>query len=507
MKTDRILIVDDEPDIALILKLQLEDAGYSTVRARDGIEALQCLARDTFELVLLDIKMPRMDGLQVLKAIMEKDENGAVIMMTAHGSEDIAVDAMKKGAIDYIAKPFSTEEIVKKVEHAIRFCRTRQENLILQQTLEEERKKTEAILQGMADLLIAVDVQGTVMTVNRKAVEVLGADRTTLVGAPVEAALKADIPPDQLPCRVVLQTAAPCLDVAYILKPDDLGMPVLASATPLFNSSGQLAGSVEIIRDMTRLKELEQEKEDFVSMLSHDLKTPITSIVGALDLVREGRLGKINEEQKDYLEMAVESCGEMVGLIDTLLDVYRFEAGKMVLSFREEEPQSLIQRTLVKFRSVAKRTGINLYATIPEGLPLVQVDRQKFARLLNNLLSNAVKFTSEGGEIELKVERTEDRAVMGKRIPGQLYPALSAPEGKEFLQIIVRDSGVGIPEEDLMTIFNRYAQARNRRRGKTHGTGLGLAFCRKVMDAHKGYIWAESVMGKGSTFYLLFPLG
>jgi PAS domain S-box-containing protein len=507
MKTDRILIVDDEPDIALILKLQLEDAGYRTVRARDGVEALQCLARESFELVLLDIKMPRMDGLQVLKAIMEKDEYGAVIMMTAHGSEDIAVDAMKKGAIDYIAKPFSTEEIVKKVEHAIRFCRTRQENMILQQTLEEERKKTEAILQGMADLLIAVDGQGTVMTVNRKAEEVLGADRSMLVGASFEAALKADIPPDQLPCRVVLQTAAPCLDVAYTLRPDDLGMPVLASATPLFNSSGQLVGAVEIIRDMTRLKELEQEKEDFVSMLSHDLKTPITSIVGALDLVREGRLGKVNEEQKDYLEMAVESCGEMVGLIDTLLDVYRFEAGKMVLSFREEEPQLLIQRTLVKFRSVAKRTGINLYATIPEGPPLIQVDRQKFARLLNNLLSNAVKFTSEGGEIELKVERKEDGAATGKRIPGQLYPAVSAPEGKEYLQISVRDSGVGIPEEDLMTIFNRYAQARNRRLGKTHGTGLGLAFCRKVMDAHKGYIWAESVLGKGSTFYLLFPLG
>jgi two-component system phosphate regulon sensor histidine kinase PhoR len=507
MTRDRILIVDDEPDIALILKLQLEDAGYHTVRARDGVEALECLAREPFELVLLDIKMPRMDGLQVLKSIMEKDEYGAVIMMTAHGSEDIAVDAMKRGAIDYIAKPFSTEEIVKKVEHAIRFSRTRQENMILQQTLEEERKKMEAILQGMADLLIAVDARGVITTVNRKAEAVLGADRTRLVGARVEDALKADIPADLLPSRVAVQTAAPCLDVAYVIRHEDAGIPVLSSATPLFAGSGQLAGAVEIIRDMTRLRELEQEKEDFVGMLSHDLKTPITSIVGALDLVREGRLGKVNEEQKDYLEMAVESCGEMVGLIDTLLDVYRFEAGKMVLSFREEEPQALIQRTLIKFRSVAKRTGLNLFATIPEGLPLIQVDRQKFARLLNNLLSNAVKFTSEGGEIELKAEPAGDMAAIRKRIPEQLYPAALAPGGKKYLLISVRDSGVGIPAEDLTIIFNRYAQARNRRRGKVHGTGLGLTFCRKVMDAHKGYIWAESVKGEGSTFYLLFPLG
>ena len=506
MNKDKILIVDDEPDIALILKLQLEDAGFVTVRARDGIDALECLAREQFDLILLDIKMPRMDGLQVLNRIMENNGNDAVIMMTAHGSEDIAVDAMKTGAIDYIAKPFSTEEIVKKVEHAIRFNRTRLENILLQQKLEEERKKTAAILQGMADLLVAVDARGNIMTVNRKAEEVLGIGRDLLVGKPVEEALKADIPPEQLPCRVVLQTSAPCLDVSYTLITNETGIPVLSSATPLFSGAGQLSGSVEIIRDISKLKELEQEKEDFVGMLSHDLKTPITSIVGALDLVREGRLGKVNEEQRDYLEMAVESCGEMVGLIDTLLDVYRFEAGKMVLSFREEEPEALIHRTLTKFRSVAKRTGISLHAIVREGLPLIPVDRNKFSRLLNNLLSNAIKFTSEGGEIELNAEEVKDPETLRGRIPEKLYPGVSLPEGTTYLLISVRDSGVGIAAEDLVTIFNRYEQAKNRRLGKTHGTGLGLAFCRKVMDAHGGVIWAESVKGKGSTFFLLFPL-
>jgi signal transduction histidine kinase len=122
-------------------------------------------------------------------------------------------------------------------------------------------------------------------------------------------------------------------------------------------------------------------------------------------------------------------------------------------------------------------------------------------------LSNAVKFTSEGGEIELKAELAEEATGVLKRIPEQLYPGAKGADGKEYLLISVRDSGVGIPAEDLTTIFNRYTQARNRRLGKAHGTGLGLAFCRKVMDAHKGYIWAESTKGKGSTFYLLFPLG
>jgi len=502
MSQDKILIVDDEADIALILKLQLEDSGFKTARARDGLDALDKLARETFDLILLDVKMPRMDGMQVLARIQAEARNEAVVMMTAHGNEDIAVAALKMGALDYIAKPFSTEDIVKKVEHAIRFNRTRRENLTLQQKLEEERQMGEAILQGMADLLIAVDDRGAVMTVNRKAEEVLEISRGTIAGVPVVEALKADIPPEQLPCLVALRTSAPCLDVAYAIRRNDRTIQVLSSATPLF-TGGRLVGAVEIIRDMTRLKALEQDKEDFVSMLSHDLKTPITSIVGSLDLVREGRLGPVNEEQKSFLESAVESCDEMVDMIDTLLDVHKFEAGKMIMAFQPEDPQLLIQRTMTKFRSVARRAGIHLFSTIGGPLPAIMVDRSKFVRLLNNLLGNAVKFTPEGGEIEFKAEPVE---LIAGRIPEQLYPGLQLPERGKFLQISIRDTGIGIPAVALGTIFDRYMQAKSRRLSKTQGTGLGLAFCRKVMDAHQGYIWAESVEGKGSTFFLLFPL-
>jgi hypothetical protein len=503
MNQHKILIVDDEADIALILKLQLEDAGYKTVRARDGIEALERLDREKFDLILLDIKMPRMDGMQVLERLHAEVCQEAVVMMTAHGNEDIAVEALKKGALDYIAKPFSTEDLEKKVAHAIRFNHTRQETLKLQEKLEEERKMTAAILNGMADLLIAVDELGTVMTINRKAEEVLGINRHAIVGMPVNKALAADIPSEQLPCLLALRTATPCLDLAYTIRLQQRSIPVLSSATPLFNSAGRLVGAVEIIRDMSRLKALEQDKEDFVSMLSHDLKTPITSILGSLDLVREGRLGPINEEQQSFLETAAESCDEMAEMIDTLLDVYKFEAGKMVLTFRPEDPEQLMQRVMIKFQPAARRAGIHLTAS-SAGTPLaIQVDRAKFSRLIGNLLANAVKFTPEGGVIELNIEQVE---TVRERIPAELYLGQALPETGTFLQISVRDSGVGIPEGALVMIFNRFEQAKSRSQGKTHGTGLGLAFCRKVMDAHKGYLWAESVEGNGSTFYLLFPL-
>jgi signal transduction histidine kinase len=284
-----------------------------------------------------------------------------------------------------------------------------------------------------------------------------------------------------------------------------LDIPVLSSAAPLRNSAGELVGSVEIIRDISKLKELEQEKEDFVSMLSHDLKSPITAVVGSIDLVREAKLGAVNEEQCEYLEAAVESCEEMVEMIDTLLGIHKFEAGKMRLYFREEDAAALLTRGVGKYLTLAQRGGIKLHTTFQPEVPGISADRSSFSRILGNLLSNAVKFTPEGGEIEVSLDLVEDVAQVTGSIPEQSYSRRELPQSGRFVRIQVRDTGVGIPQEALGTIFDRFEQAKNRRLGKTRGTGLGLAFCRKAMDAHSGFIWAESQPEQGSLFTLLLP--
>ncbi|RNC67676.1 MAG: response regulator [Desulfuromonadales bacterium] len=506
MKNDRILIVDDEADIALILKLQLEDAGYRTVRGRDGVEALELLGRERFDLILLDIRMPRMDGIEVLERIRHEWPDLVVVMMTAHGSEDIAVEAMKKGAVDYISKPFSSDDMKKRVERAIQFNRTRLENERLLQEVEEERHKMEAILRAMADILIAVDRQGLVMTLNQTAAALLGVEPHAVHARPVEEILAADIPAGRLPCRVVLETGEPCLDVAYTLRLGGRSVPVLSSATPLRNAAGEMVGSVEIIRDISAIRALEQEREDFVSMLSHDLKTPITSVVGPLDLVREGRLGPVNGEQKAYLESAMESCTEMVEMIDTLLDVHKFEAGRMVTSLREEDLAQLLTRTVARFEPATRNAGIALSVALPPKPVTLSVDRTKFSRIIGNLLSNALKFTPEGGEIQIGGAVVTLPADVTDRIPPAAYPPESIPREGRFLLLTVRDSGIGIPADSLVTIFDRFVQARNRKQGKASGSGLGLAFCRKAMDAHQGFIWAESEPERGSVFQLLFPI-
>ena len=503
--SDRILIVDDEADIALILKLHLEDAGYVTMRARDGIEAQELLSAAAYDLMLLDIRMPRMDGMELLKQATGLYPRLPIIMMTAHGSEPIAVEAMKLGAADYVGKPFNSEELLKSVQQALKVARIQQENLRLQQEIEDERKKSEAILQGMADLLVAVDREGRVITLNRRGVELLGVSREEARGMPLQELFRTDIPVEQLPSMVVLASGKPCLDVPYLLHLMQGDIPMLSSGAVLYGSDGEIAGSVAIARDVSAQKALEQEKEDFVSMLSHDLKSPITAVVGSIDLVREGRLGPVNAEQKEFLESAIESCDEMVEMIDNLLDVHKLEAGKLTLTFRAEETQALITKGVARFRSLARKAQLSLTTSFSPELPSVMVDRAKFLRLLGNMISNALKFTNEGGRIEVLAEVVPLERVR-ERIPPLLYPPAAVPAGGNYLMMTVRDSGIGIPEGSRIIIFDRFVQAQYRRRTRIGGSGLGLAFCRKMMDAHHGFIWVESELNKGSSFITLLPL-
>ena len=503
----KILIADDETDISLILKLQLEDAGYRTVRVKDGVEALDALAREKFELLLLDIKMPRMDGLQVLKRAREAWPSMVVVMMTAHGNEEIAVAAMKEGAVDYISKPFSNEDMLKRVERAIAYNRTLQENQRLQEALAAEQKKTEAILQGMAELLVAVDISGKIISINRMTEYVLGERREALLGKNLDELFATDLPPGaELPLRKVLASGSAAIDNSYTITGPLGEIPVLSSASPLYDSSGHLIGAVEIIRDISSLKALEREREDFVSMLSHDLKNPITAIVGSLDLVREGRLGAINKDQREFIESAEESCSEMVEMINSLLDIHKFEAGRMIMKFNPEKPQDILEKIIAQYSTAAEKGEIKLTSAIAAGLPECNLDRSTFIRMMGNILSNALKFTPEKGSITVAADLVTELSGLAKNIPPGLYPPAIMAQPGSYLRITVKDSGVGMPKESLGAIFDRFVQAKNRREGKSRGSGLGLAFCRKVMDAHKGLIWAESEEDKGSVFTVLLPL-
>ena len=378
---DKILIVDDDPQISEVLKLYLETEGYAISWTDCGKTAMEMLSRgNNFSLVLLDISMPDIDGITVLKIFREADFDTAVIMMTGQGSEQLAVECMRNGAEDYIAKPFAMKDLLQRIKRAL----------------------------------------------NHR--------------------------------------------LAIIEK-----------------------------------RQLDYEKENFYLMLSHDLKNPMTAAIGSIDIIREGRLGPVNEEQIDYLQSAIDSCNEVVTMIDNLLDIRRFEAGKMPLTIRPYSPEIAIRKIAEQFRRTARNDGIILTLQLDRLIPDIAVDSRTFVRILGNLLANALKFTPEGGEVVLSCECVENEDILWATIPLYASVPQSFANISSFARISVRDTGSGIPPHELGRIFDRYAQSINGSGKERGGAGLGLTFCKWAVESFDGVIWAASEAVQGSEIVILLP--
>lgn len=377
---EKVLIVDDEPDIALALKLHLEEAGYITSWAADGKAGLDLLHSNCYSLVLLDVRMPVISGVEVLHRLRADNIDTDVIMMTAHGTENLVAECMKAGAADYVSKPFDIDDLLNRMERAIDNRRTLKEKLLL-----------------------------------------------------------------------------------------------------------------------------EQEKEDFVFMLSHDMKNPITAVIGSIDIIREGRLGPVNPEQVEYLQSAIESCEEVVTMIDNLLDMQRFSAGRMQTRISPTNPCTLLADAVRRFSPAAEREHITLTLESSAKTPEIAVDSAVMGRVIANLLGNALKFTPEGGSINLSCRCIENSDRHRIRIPvyAAIPPGLS--DLRSFVRISVSDTGSGISPEELTKIFERYVQAENTSMRSRGGAGLGLAFCKKAVESFNGCIWVESGEGEGSNFIILLP--
>ncbi|OGT97460.1 MAG: hypothetical protein A2079_01200 [Geobacteraceae bacterium GWC2_48_7] len=376
---NKILIVDDEADIALILKLHLEDAGYETSWANEGSLALAMLAEEEYAAMLLDVKMPGMSGIEVLEQIKKNGKNVAVIMMTAHGNESFAVECMKAGALDYFVKPFDMSDILQRIARAISFHNA---------VIHKER--------------------------------------------------------------------------------------------------------------------LEREKDDFVSMLSHDMKNPLAAVIGSIDIMREGRLGPVNSEQVEYLQSAIESCNEVVAMIDNLLDIHRFEAGCMQMLLRAINPPDLIMSATQRFIVLAGHEQIHLSVELEKDLPYIVVDINAFTRIIGNLLGNAIKFTPSGGKITVRCRTYLPDDLAALNIPEYAHPPGLLNKFKKHFCLSVKDNGPGIPPEEHSQIFNRFVQSRKNTKMKV-GTGLGLAFCKMAIESFGGIIWVNSTEGAGSEFIFLLP--
>ncbi|OHB64547.1 MAG: PAS domain-containing sensor histidine kinase [Planctomycetes bacterium RBG_13_62_9] len=354
--------------------------------------------------------------------------------------------------------------------------------LDLQQIL-AEKHKSEAIIRSIDDGIV-----------------VCGADDLQITEINPTAAAAFSIPPQEARGRHILEVIKNERLFACVKRGAESGEPPLEedqcvvdvprngahryyqfSITPV-RSAGELGASIVLLlRDVTRLKELDRLKSEFVMAASHELRTPLTGIGMSVELLGESAASKLNEKEQQLLAAAREEILRLKALVNDLLDVSKIEAGKMPMDFERVSVGAALEKAAAVLASQAQQKGIELSATVQARLPDVRADINKITWVLTNLLSNALRYTGPGGFIRLRAER------VGLQV-----------------HISVADNGEGIPYEYQSRIFDKFIQIKGQK--AVGGSGLGLSICKEIVRAHGGTIWVDSAPGQGSTFTFTLPV-
>ena len=238
----------------------------------------------------------------------------------------------------------------------------------------------------------------------------------------------------------------------------------------------------ELTQAFDEIKAISKRKTDFVSAVSHELRTPLTSIKGYASILASGKLGEVSGQIKERLDKINRHSDELTKLINDLLDISRIEAGKLEMKLEAQDISSILTETADLLMPQIKEKQIQLNLEMPPGLEKVLIDRSQIARVFINLIGNAVKFTPANGRIQIK-----------------------AQDSKEYIQVDVIDSGIGIPAQDLEHIFEEFYRVDNPINQQVKGTGLGLTLVKHIVEVHKGKIWATSQLNHGSSFSFTLP--
>jgi signal transduction histidine kinase len=274
------------------------------------------------------------------------------------------------------------------------------------------------------------------------------------------------------------------MEAAWTLQVGNAPRYYLLEATPVEDKEGNLLGMVVFMGDVTHLKEVDQIKSDFVSAASHEFRTPLTSIAMSAGLLLNRTVGEVNGRQEQLLQVIREDCNRLTHLVSELLDLSRMESGKLELAKEPSRLADIVAASLRPLQGQLAERGIALELD-PElqDLPSIMADASRIAWVFNNLVSNALRYTAKGGKIGIKA-----------RVEGS------------WVRVAVSDTGVGIAKENLTRIFEKFVQVQNKNETPVGGAGLGLALSKEIVEKHGGKIWAESELGKGSTFYFTIPV-
>lgn len=355
-------------------------------------------------------------------------------------------------------------------------------------SLEEERVKDEALLASIGEGLIVIDAEGKITKINPYALEVLGYSETELSGQwfpkvlPMLDEDEKPVPPFERPVVQALSTGKAVSRTVHYIRKNGTHFPVFVTVSPFI--IGELpAGAVVVFRDVTEELKLERAKEEFVSLASHQLRTPATGVKAFASMLADGYAGKLNAKQTEFLGKVMESNERQLQIIEDMLNVARADAGRLILVKEEFDVVSMIDDVLIEQKATIDSRKQTLTFDKPHGAIKVNADPKRYRMVVENILSNASKYTPEGGKITIQV-----KSEFGK------------------VGVVIKDTGVGIAKKDMSTLFSRFGRIDNPLAAKVGGTGLGLYLAKEIMDLHSGKILVKSEPGKGTEFTVELPL-
>jgi PAS domain S-box-containing protein len=360
-----------------------------------------------------------------------------------------------------------------------------------------------AIVESSEDAIISKNLDGIITSWNASAERLFGYSAAAAIGQPIYLVIPPEQHHEEDQILFQIRQGVPIRPYETVRqRKDGTLVDVSISISLVKDATGKIIGASKIARDITQRRTIDRMKTEFISIVSHELRTPLTAIRGSLGLLAAGVYDKKPEKGKRMLQVAAQQSDRLVRLVNDILDLQRLESGRMKLAMQVYDATALIQQSVDILRPGAEQNQIQFVVT---SLPAhVWANPDAIVQTLTNLLSNAIKFSEPGSKIWISVKlarkkEKEERSKEGQENSSALSSQLSA-------LFTITDQGRGIPTDKLEAIFERFQQVDASDSREKGGTGLGLAICRKIIEQHGGRIWAESVVGKGSTFYFTLPL-
>jgi PAS domain S-box-containing protein len=377
----------------------------------------------------------------------------------------------------------------KELESTKRAMLNIMEDLQVEKTkVEKEKVQDEAILGSIGDGVVATDKDAHIILMNNPAKDMLGRENEQVIGKVYfDIVLAQDnkgkpIEKEDRAIWKALSSKQATSGTYYYVRKDGTAFPAAVTASPVI-LYGEVVGSIVVFRDVTKEKEIDRMKTEFISLASHQLRTPLSAMKWFLEMLLNGDAGPLTLEQMEYIRNIDTSNERMIELVNSLLNISRIESGRIIIDPKLTDLGELVKQVITEVEVKQRQKNQTLVVSVHPNLPKINIDPKLIREVYANMLTNAIKYTPEGGEISVFISRKDDEIISQ-----------------------ISDTGYGIPEKEQKKLFEKFYRADNIRKVEPSGTGLGLYLAKAIIESSLGKVWFKSEEGKGTTFWFSLPV-